>query len=1049
MSPARDDSPGALAATESDPKVALGETALASTGPTAVSPAHLTAGAKIGRYTIAGTLGSGGMGIVYRAFDPQLGRPIALKVVRPVVASPESQARLIREAQAMAKVTHPNVITVHDAGAIDEHVFVAMELVDGMDLAHWLDAQPRGWRDVVAMFEQAGKGLAAAHEAGLVHRDFKPLNVMVGKDRRVRVLDFGLARSVETPVDAAATTLPPGSNELMSLTHTGAVLGTPRYMAAEQHAGGETDGRTDQFAFCVALHLALYRTYPFAGDTVPELMANVIEGNVRPYPPAAKVPGWLGRIVRRGLSVRPDARFPTMGALLDEIQRGVHRARRTRWIGAAVGGVIACAIAIVVLRSPPEGAPATFPAATQQQVTFTGAAIQPALSSDGRRLAFANNGEDVVVQDFENGQIRIVHTTPAILSIQWSPTDRELLVASADGLTIVPLDGSRVRTLVTCPFAAWSPDGSEIAMHCAPAGPLVFYNAKTWAERTVKVDLPGVVWFLGIDWSGTTNKLLVLTEQQRGVSLWTLEPSGANLREIYHDALGLIDAQANRLTVRWNADGTRIYLARRREQTIELGVLAYDAVAKVAREGKAPLAGIPLDGAVFAVSRDERSVVVSRTSSFSKIEAVVGARELTLASDALDKGHLALSPDETLLAFTSGAGTRLRIHIVPMDGGPPTIVPASNMAISDLAWSPDGTEILYAVSRDRTPGLWRLNVATKQSVEIPAPDISETADVAWLEPNVVMYQVSGNRNFAIANLVTGDRRLLVADPSHGWMFGPVASPDGRQLVATWTRDNNSPWLFSLDRDQTTQLDTVDMIPAGWSRDGRSVYLADLAQRPRVFAIDVATRAIRVVRDAPDGASAAVASDGAAAFLTVKDVSDLWLATTDQQRRPVALPAPLETSPPEVIPTLPAQTNLGMEDGEAGSIPTGWFVPRSTDATVAISDRQPREGKHALRIQTRTRGAVTQRFDATPFRGARVRFGIQIRAVGAEVTIGVATVIGDTTKTAGQATTKPSEWKSLIAIADIRPDAEQIEISIDVPGPGEVWIDDGSFAVVSE
>jgi eukaryotic-like serine/threonine-protein kinase len=302
----------------------LGPTVASDSSPDTTHSRALPAGTRVGRYVIVDTLGSGGMGVVYRARDPELGRHVALKLVRPNGSSAgtaEVRARLVREAQAMAKLAHPNVISVFDVGTVDGDVFVAMELVDGPNLADWLAQTPRSVREIIDVFEQAGRGLEAAHAANLVHRDFKPVNVLVGRDGRVRVLDFGLARLTHDETRASlAATQPSPAPGLASLTHTGALLGTPLFMAPEQFAGGTTEERTDQFGFCVALYHALYNAYPFEGKTVPELMVNVMAGSPT-IPRAGKAPVWLQRLVLRGLSVRPDARFPNMTALLAELTR--------------------------------------------------------------------------------------------------------------------------------------------------------------------------------------------------------------------------------------------------------------------------------------------------------------------------------------------------------------------------------------------------------------------------------------------------------------------------------------------------------------------------------------------------------------------------------------------------------------------------------------------------------------------------------------------------------------------------------------------------------
>jgi tetratricopeptide (TPR) repeat protein/predicted Ser/Thr protein kinase len=329
----------------------------------APAPKKLSRGASVGRYVILDPLGAGGMGIVYAAFDPELDRRVAIKLIQPA-SDPDraetARARLLREAQALAKLSHPAVIAVHDAGTFGGQVFVAMELVDGPDLATWLREAPRTFEQIVAAFLEAGRGLAAAHAVGIVHRDFKPENVLVGKDGRVRVLDFGLAhadtdteataqRTDSVPASEAEGTTDPlddpehgarltglGSQLSTRLTQAGAIVGTPAYMSPEQHLGRRTDARTDQFSFCVALYEALYRQRPFPGATPHELMFSVLKGKVREPPRTSTVPGWIRRVLQTGLAVDPEARFPDMATLLAALSpEPRRRARRLAWAGAA------------------------------------------------------------------------------------------------------------------------------------------------------------------------------------------------------------------------------------------------------------------------------------------------------------------------------------------------------------------------------------------------------------------------------------------------------------------------------------------------------------------------------------------------------------------------------------------------------------------------------------------------------------------------------------------------------------------------------------------
>ncbi len=304
------------------------------------SEASPTPERRVDRYIIGRQLGAGAMGVVLAAYDPELNRHLALKLLRPDHRGGEggsrARMRLQREAQAMACLTHPNVVTVFDAGTIEDQVYVAMELVEGETLREWLRREPRPWRGVIEMFLGAGRGLAAAHSAGLVHRDFKPDNVLIGKDGRARVSDFGLASTSSSPIEDSGQELHEAlrtAELLRGLTLDGVVLGTPAYMAPEQHDGASVDARADQFAFCVALYEALYGERPFRAATYQELVLEVKQGHVREPARRTRAPVWLRTVLLRGLNPRPEARFASMDALLGALARDPAK-RRNRALGA-------------------------------------------------------------------------------------------------------------------------------------------------------------------------------------------------------------------------------------------------------------------------------------------------------------------------------------------------------------------------------------------------------------------------------------------------------------------------------------------------------------------------------------------------------------------------------------------------------------------------------------------------------------------------------------------------------------------------------------------
>jgi eukaryotic-like serine/threonine-protein kinase len=314
----------------------------------------LPANGPVGRYELLGPIGAGGMGVVYAARDPQLNRHVALKMLRasgaPEATGAQLRARILREAQAMARLSHPNILTVYDVGVTGEAVFVAMELVEGGPVSEWLRQRKRSWREILEVFLSAGRGLAAAHRAGIVHRDFKPENVLIGRDGRVRVTDFGLARFAEVPA-----ALSHGSREASAgvpVSVDGALAGSPPYMAPEQLRGQAADARSDVFAFCVSLYESLYGEPPFAGRTVRELEESIMAGALRPAPHRSQVPAAIRRAVVQGLSAHPARRFASMEQLVLALERASRGRWRLRAAALAAAAAMALWFGVRVVSSP-------------------------------------------------------------------------------------------------------------------------------------------------------------------------------------------------------------------------------------------------------------------------------------------------------------------------------------------------------------------------------------------------------------------------------------------------------------------------------------------------------------------------------------------------------------------------------------------------------------------------------------------------------------------------------------------------------------------------
>jgi tetratricopeptide (TPR) repeat protein len=303
-----------------------------------------------GRYRLERRLGAGATGVVHVAHDPVLDRRVALKILRDPGGN--ERERLLREARALAQVSHPNVVEVFQVGEVDDgsaepEAFIALELVDGVTLRAWSRSRAWGWPEVIEAYAQAGRGLAAAHAHGLVHRDFKPDNAMMGRDGRVRVLDFGLARGADHDMPH---TEGGGEGPLDgTLTRSGALVGTPAYMAPELFRGRPADARSDQFALGIAVYEALYGERPFGGYTIPELIDRVLANERRRRPPDVTLPRALEAVVDRALAHDPGARWPDVGAFVDALEAVARRARRRRrgtWMAVVA---VASAAAVIAL----------------------------------------------------------------------------------------------------------------------------------------------------------------------------------------------------------------------------------------------------------------------------------------------------------------------------------------------------------------------------------------------------------------------------------------------------------------------------------------------------------------------------------------------------------------------------------------------------------------------------------------------------------------------------------------------------------------------------
>jgi WD40 repeat protein len=766
----------------------------------------------IGRYLILRRIGEGGMGVVYAAYDNELDRRVAIKLVHSRTGS-DQRVRVRREAQAMARLSHPNVVQVYEVADFEQQVFVAMEFVVGPTLAEWTRAQPASptrWRTILSKYIEVGRGLAAAHAVNLVHRDFKPANAIVGDDGRVRVLDFGIARASDPtreldddPVVELAHAGDSSDPLATPLTRTGALVGTPAYMSPEQFERRSVDARSDQFSFCVALYEALYGERPFAGTSTATLLINVLAGKLRPVPPRADVPSWVREVVVRGLASDPNARWPAMSALLEALEADpdVRRRRRQRaitWASAAVLTVLGSVwFARVQMRQRAE-AEAEAAAAHELEALAAAREAQAQAERDQALLdarAAASRARDTarvlaartqrshpelaaaLLRDAEQPANVAGWRSAAINALQ-RPMTRELLDGHTDRVVYldVSLDGRWV--------ASASFDGTARVWSTRGGPPLILTHDDG-------------MFVAAFD---RASKQLVTASRDGVAKVWRLPPD--------------------------NADGTP---GRELGEPIVLGggadllwsaQFSYDGskVVTGSRDGKARL---------YTLDRPEQPVVFDAGP-----ESFVWWAEL--------------SPNGRYLAAASSEGRGL-VWSVEQPERPPVELRGHTASVGDIHWSPT-LPIIVTASADGTARLYRFDDGVEAS-SLDAYAVLEHADLV----HRARFSLEGQRVITSSRDRTAKVWTLGRD---GALAGPPMVFDvGLHGKSVWASDFSfDGMLVALGRgDGTVQVQplrggpklllqghTADVFRVQFSPDQRTLYSASYDGTVRVWSTELNT-----------------------------------------------------------------------------------------------------------------------------------------------------------------------------------------------------------------
>jgi len=869
---------------------------------TAEAPRSLAPGALVGRYRVLASVGSGAMGAVYKAEDTSLGRVVALKTLPgDLVGTPDRRARFENEGRVMASLSHPNLVQVYDVGELEGVPYLVQEFVEGETLEDVLLAGPVAAPKAARWIAQAAEGLAAVHEAGILHRDIKPSNLMVGRDGRIRVLDFGLAKVQAVPED--------GKRSQPSLTTDGLVVGTAQYMSPEQASGKKVDARSDIFSLGTVFYELLSGRLPFEGETAVDVMYAIL--HLAPAP----IPGFgsgilkgFSDVVERALAKDPAERFPTMrelaaelGAVLDAggwepaepppsrtpsaraprlatSPPAGERSRRGPLVAGAAALVLLAAAAALLWRRGGPAEPPAAPVRPVQLTSSTGLDVFPAFSPDGKAVAYASDRSgrfEIYRRPLAPGSREIQLTTDGQqnLSPAWSP-DGETIAYHAKnlgGVWLVPALGGVPRQLTTFGSRpSFSPDGKALVFE---SGSVVDFAANSLGALP-----PSVLWIAPLD--GTPPR--PLTQVGR--------PSGG------HGAAA------------WSPDGKRIAFAAYNRTASEIWTV--DAAGKdpvKVSEGNGqcydPVWGDGGDTVLYPCWSDTWSVGVYRRRVSRSTGKALGVPEEVASFGFAGLGwvkQLAVSRDGTKLAY-AGLTMASNIWRVPVDGrgepaGPETPVTRETGRNSRPAVSNDGTKI--ALSRWR-PGanqdVWIVDADCGNGVQ-RTTDPADDDYPHWFPGDRRLGFMSlrrGHRAYFALDLVTG-REEVVADfgPGHDAMR---VSPDGTKVAFHSNRGGTTlnVWVAELPAGTPRQV-TSDREMAAfpcWSPDGTTLaFEAKRGGDVQVFTVPAAGGTpVQLTRGAGQSWPYSFSPDGTKiAFVGLRDGiwNVAWVSRGGRTERPV-------------------------------------------------------------------------------------------------------------------------------------------------------------------
>jgi len=860
-------------------------------------------GRTIGGYEILSLLGAGGMGEVYKARDTQLNRPVAIKFLALKVAGAEARKRFQREAQMASSLNHPHILAVYAVGEFEGRQYLVTEYVDGGTLKDWSAASPRPWHDVVDLLTGVSDGLAAAHQAGVLHRDIKSANILVAKNGYAKLADFGLAKLRE----------PAGSGQVASAEYTrpGAVMGTIPYMSPEQAAGKPVDPRSDVFSFGIVMYEALCGRRPFDGATDLDLLHNIVHVPANPLPQS--LPQELRRVVEKSLAKNPDERYQSMRELTADLRRlmgrpsvgleppAVARPNHRLWLLPALTLLIAGVAGIAWFsRRPTQPLPNPLSGAQFTQLTdFEGAETNPAISPDGKFVAFLSDrsGTFDIWLSQDNGSLsnltqgRIGDARAPLRAIGFSGDGSEVWSGGVETrrLTLWSLVGGASRNFLDDRAAevAWSPDGKNVVYHTSDPGDPTFVADHNGANpRQIVKNDAGLHNHYQI-WSKDGRSIYLVRGRPatREMDLWRISSAGGKLEQLTHlntdisYPTPLDDRRV--LYIAHNESGAGPWLwmfdtYARTSQRLSLGLEQYTAVVAAAN-GRRLAAGVvnsqvnlwsvpigPQIAAEREVSPYSLPTVRALTPRFGKgtlfyLSSRDGADglwnyrdgqalEIWKGSDGALRLPPAVSADGSNIAIALLRNGRWQMHVIAADGTRLRALSADVDVRGSASWSPDGRWLAVAGSDRDGAGLFKL------PAEGGAP--ARIATGAFLDPvwsprgDLIVYE--GTQVFTSMPLqgIRPDGTPVKLPEINVRREGERARflPDGSGLVYMLgsTTAEQDFWLLDLASMRSRRLTRLNssatMRTFDISPDGRQLVFDRARENSKIMLIDLAVAA---------------------------------------------------------------------------------------------------------------------------------------------------------------------------------------------------------------